>query len=294
MSGYFILSRQIFESAIWRDDSNILKLFIYLIGKARHSSDPKKYNGFKICRGELVTSLSQIAENNEYIANGRLKVWSRSKVSRMLSTLKEHKYIDILSDTYGTHISICNYSTYQDVSSYKSNTSATPLQRACNGDETQMGTNNNGKNVKNEKENPPNPQGDVVGEKANTPKKSRLTEAKKKRVKVTDNSSMMIRIGRWFGRKENTLWNIYEAEALEQVNPDEAEIVVMESFYTAEINKDEGFYRRQSLDTLLNNWTGELDKARRFLEIRENGENRESTYNGMALWEEQQRGGMNQ
>ena len=110
---YFILTRKIFESSIWRDDPHTLKLFIYLIGQARHSKIPKKYSGFEIKRGELVTSLSLIADNNEFFNRGRLGKWSRAKVSRMLSTLKEQGYIMILADTYGTHIKVCNYETYQ-------------------------------------------------------------------------------------------------------------------------------------------------------------------------------------
>lgn len=147
---YFILTRKIFESAIWTDDPHILKLFIYLIGTARHSKEPKKYNGFEIKRGELVTSLSLLSDNNEFVKNGRLQQWSRSKVSRMLNVLNEQGYIKILSDTYGTHISIINYDTYQTPDTYKTNTSATPLKRSCNDTETVLDTNKNDKKEKND------------------------------------------------------------------------------------------------------------------------------------------------
>jgi ribosomal protein S24E len=150
---YFILTRKIFESSIWRDDPHILKLFIYLVGTARHSKEPKKYNNFQIKRGELVTSLSIIAENNEFIKNGRLQQWSRAKVSRMLSVLQEQEYIKLISDTYGTHISICKYNTYQDPNTYKSDTTETILKRFCNDTETVLDTNNNVKKDKKEKNN---------------------------------------------------------------------------------------------------------------------------------------------
>lgn len=152
---YFILTRKIFESAIWRDDPHILKLFIYLIGNARHSKEPKKYNGFEIKRGELVTSLALLSDNNEFIKNGRLQTWSRSKVSRMLKVLEEQEYIKILSDTYGTHISICKYDTYQTPDTYKTNTTETVLKRKRNDTETVLNTNkndNNEENDNNEKE----------------------------------------------------------------------------------------------------------------------------------------------
>jgi len=148
---YFILTRKIFESSIWKDDPHILKLFIYLIGTARHKKDPKKYNGFEIKRGELVTSLSLLADDNEFIKNGRLQQWSRAKVSRMLKVLEEQEYIKILSDTYGTHISILKYDTYQSPSTYKTNTSETPLKRLCNDTETVLSINNNGNKENKEK-----------------------------------------------------------------------------------------------------------------------------------------------
>jgi ribosomal protein S24E len=148
---YFILTRKIFDSAIWRDEPHTLKLFIYLIGHARHSKDPKKYNSFEIKRGELVTSLSIIAEDNEYIQFGKLQKWSRAKVSRMLETLKQQNYIEIISDTYGTHIKVCKYDTYQDPNTYKSDTTETQLKRACNGSETGSSINNHDNPVNNAK-----------------------------------------------------------------------------------------------------------------------------------------------
>jgi hypothetical protein len=149
-NGYFLLSRNIFESAIWRDDPHILKLFIYLIGKSRHSKVPKKYPRVLIKQGELVTSLSQISEDNEYIWNKGIRSWSRSKVSRMLETLEKQGYIKVMTDTYGTHISICNYKTYQNPKSYKSNSYETTLQQPCNNPATTLNINNNDNNDNNE------------------------------------------------------------------------------------------------------------------------------------------------
>ena len=140
---YFIITRKIFDSAIWRDDPHILKLFIYLIGMARHDKIPKKYPGFEVKRGELVTSLAQLSDNNEFFLNGRLQKWSRAKVGRMLEKLIEQCYITKLSDTYGTHISICNYDTYQNPSHYTSDTSDTRVLRACYGSVTGVSTNKN-------------------------------------------------------------------------------------------------------------------------------------------------------
>lgn len=135
---YFILSREIFSSAIWLDNPHILKLFIYLIGNARYKEEPKKYPHFQVNRGEVLTSLHDLSEANEYVEFGKVQKWSRAKVSRMLQTLEKQGYIKTISDTYGTHISICNYNTYQEQARYISdrpdtvpNNSENTLQTPC-------------------------------------------------------------------------------------------------------------------------------------------------------------------
>uniref|UniRef100_A0A6M3L685 Uncharacterized protein n=1 Tax=viral metagenome TaxID=1070528 RepID=A0A6M3L685_9ZZZZ len=154
---YFILSRYIFDSAIWRDDPHTLKLFIWLVGNARHKKEPKKYPHVIINRGELVTSLANIAENNEYVYRNAVRKWSRAMVSRMLAKLEEENYIKLISDTYGTHINICNYDRYQDPKRYKPDSSETDAKQVCNSSETDSRINknvkndNNVKNVKNVK-----------------------------------------------------------------------------------------------------------------------------------------------
>ena len=91
---YFVVTRKIFDSEIWRDNPHVLKLFIYLIGKARNSKNPKKYPGFDIKRGELVTSLTELANNNEYLERNIPKKWSKQRVGRMLKRLQDNGYID--------------------------------------------------------------------------------------------------------------------------------------------------------------------------------------------------------
>lgn len=144
--GYVLIARHIFESPIWRDDPNLLKLWIYLFCKARSRPEPKKYNGFEIKRGELVTSLSIIADENEYLDHGRLKKWSRQQVARMLEKLAKGRdgepdsaYIEIKADTYGTHIRIINYDTYQDPKNYKSDSRETAAEQPSDSRDTGSG-----------------------------------------------------------------------------------------------------------------------------------------------------------
>ena len=96
-------------------------------------------------------------------------------------------------------------------------------------------------------------------------KGKRLTVAEKKRVKVDYTTPIMIRIGKWFGRRESTYWTMAEAEALEQISPmatiDSGEIEILEEYYTRVLPAGND-PRRRDLLTLLNNWYGEIDRAK--------------------------------
>ena len=150
--GYVLLSRRIFDSAIWRDSADVLKLFVYLFGNARHVKKPKKYPGFEVKRGELLTSLNDLAEENEYMERGKVKRWSRAKVARMLKVLEKQEYITLLADTYGTHISICNYEQYQNPKYYKADSGETPANSSETlGANVRTSSENNSNKEKNDK-----------------------------------------------------------------------------------------------------------------------------------------------
>ena len=80
----------------------------------------------------------------------------------------------------------------------------------------------------------------------------------------------MVEIGSWFGRKPDTLWSLYEASALKQLWPlNEGEYRAIRAYYRASpekvVSKFGKDFRRQNVETLLNNWMGELDRAHEFL-----------------------------
>src|SRR3990167_11551762 len=102
--GYVLAARIMQESPLWRTEPHTTKLFLYLMFAAQHENKTKRFFNFEIKRGELITSLSAIAENCPYEDHGMLKYWSRSKVHRMLQKLVENKSIEILEDAKGTHI----------------------------------------------------------------------------------------------------------------------------------------------------------------------------------------------
>lgn len=144
---YIMICRLIVESPIWSDSPELLKLFIYLIIQARYKKEPKRYHDCECKRGEIITSLGDIAKDNSYFEKKKLKTWSRAKVGRMIEKLCGYGYIKLIPDTHGTHIRVINYNKFQDCKTYIPNSSET----IPNSSETIVNTNNNDNKGNNEK-----------------------------------------------------------------------------------------------------------------------------------------------
>lgn len=74
------------------------------------------------------------------------------------------------------------------------------------------------------------------------------------------------RLCSWFDRRITTKWTLKEQRAYRQnahLTPVE-DVEIMEFYYTAKIPQETD-YRRRDIATLLNNWPGELDRARNFM-----------------------------
>jgi hypothetical protein len=123
--GYVVLARTSLDSKLWQCGPDAVRLAVYLILQARYKIEPKKYPGFVIGRGEVLTSLSLIADDCSWFENRRVHKWSRGKVSRMLEALINIGFCESKSDTYGTHLKICNYELYQNLDNYKSDSNGT-------------------------------------------------------------------------------------------------------------------------------------------------------------------------
>ena len=71
-------------------------------------------------------------------------------------------------------------------------------------------------------------------------------------------------VGSWFNRRETTPWSPRELAAWKALgNIPADDVATLGGYYNAKIPKATD-YRRRDLLTLLNNWTGELDRARKF------------------------------
>lgn len=153
--GYILLARIMTEKTLWQCSPEVLRVAIYLLLEARHQKEPKKFTGFVLHRGEVLTSYANISEDCSWFENRMIRKFPRSKVGRILDKLVEIEFINRISDTYGTHISICNYSKYQLPENYKSDSGRTVVEQQCDNSETVVGTlnnDNNGKNVNKKKD----------------------------------------------------------------------------------------------------------------------------------------------
>jgi hypothetical protein len=67
-----------------------------------------------------------------------------------------------------------------------------------------------------------------------------------------------------FNRRDSTVWSAKEMKAFDAACPiDDADLAAVEEYYRAERHKEKNICRRDLL-TLLNNWPGEVDRARAF------------------------------
>lgn len=72
-------------------------------------------------------------------------------------------------------------------------------------------------------------------------------------------SELQLKINSWYSRRSSTPWSPKEVKALKAIpEPDPEDLTLLET-YT--LNSP---YRRRDILTLLNNWQGEIDRARQW------------------------------
>lgn len=149
--GFIALSRDLIDSSLWQLPPDHLRVALYLLLKARHKSNNHTLpDGTKIRRGELVTSMLLIAENCSYYENRMIREMSRKKALNILNNLESIGFLERNSHRKGTHITLCNYDTYQTFGNYKLHEGETLGEHRGNTEGTQRATNNNANNANNE------------------------------------------------------------------------------------------------------------------------------------------------
>jgi hypothetical protein len=124
MSGFILVSRDLLDNDLWRMNSDLVRLFLYLLLKASYGKQEFTYSRgattITVRKGEFLRSLRRMGEDCAYVGNNRLVTWSTSRVAAMLKTLEDDGRIKILSNsTLGTLVKVVNYESYQSFSAYK-------------------------------------------------------------------------------------------------------------------------------------------------------------------------------
>ena len=146
--GFAMLARATLDSRMWSLGPDCRSLAIWLILRARFDRTPSKFAGFDVGRGEVLTSLSAIADDCAWRENRTVHRWSREKVRRMLAKLCEVGFCLELRDSGGTHIRLCNYDRYQLSDNYNSHSNETTPRQLRDNCETTACTYNKGKKGK--------------------------------------------------------------------------------------------------------------------------------------------------
>lgn len=88
----------------------------------------------------------------------------------------------------------------------------------------------------------------------------RQNQMQTQKEKQIPNTELQTRINGWFKRRESTPWSPKELKALREIESQkhpEEDIALLEAYYTSGYQ-----YLRRDIQTLLNNWASEIDRAR--------------------------------
>ena len=142
MSGWIKIHREIQDHWIWQERREFSKLEAWLdiLLTVNHADNKVLINNklYTVKRGESLNSL---------VTWSKRWNWSKSRVKRFFDLLQKQSMIELKSDQNTTHLTVCNYDSYQG----ERNTNETQTKRRRNADETQTDTNKNEKNEKNDK-----------------------------------------------------------------------------------------------------------------------------------------------
>ncbi|MFL0266825.1 hypothetical protein [Candidatus Clostridium radicumherbarum] len=155
VGGYLLLARKIIESEIYKKPLLYLKVWIYLLQKAQHSS----YKQLK--RGQVRTSISEIMEACSWYVGYRKVTPTKDQIYQIIEWLRkpregaageamETTMITTTRATQGMLINIDSYSFYQDPKNYESSSTSTAEAEAVATRE-QQDPNNINNNEKNDK-----------------------------------------------------------------------------------------------------------------------------------------------
>lgn len=124
--GYILLSRKLIESEIWNMSPLHLKVWLYILMKARHEADEAK--GFE--RGECLISIPELQEVCSYKVGYRTEKPTKHQIDNILRWLRKtseatNEYdmktsmITTTKTTRGMVVKVHNYNVYQNPKNYE-------------------------------------------------------------------------------------------------------------------------------------------------------------------------------
>lgn len=121
--GFILLSRDILDKpSIWRGDSDVLKLWLFIILRCNFGTKSYVYQGVEVKRGQFLRSLRSIAADCSYTVRNKRVEWSPAKVERMLQKLERDgriRMIDHGIPNAGTLVEVVNWEQRQSGSSFR-------------------------------------------------------------------------------------------------------------------------------------------------------------------------------
>lgn len=268
-SGYIKFYRKIMDSNLWLDETftrgqawaDMIMLASYCDGYVRISG-----RRIEVKRGQLAWSVQRLS---------RRWKWSDGKTDRFLNELSNDGMIVHQNAVVTSLISIINYDQYQ---------SNEAPDRAP--DEAHS---KNWKEGKEGKEDPEPPIAPLPGGGSGKGPASPSSHAPAPAEKSEDEArrkDVAHRLNELYRRRESTRWSDREVRAMRKIWPvSEDDLRLIEAYYTAAISPDKDI-RRRDLLTLLNNWPGEVDRARNYLSRAESASSAPSRgANTLSTWE---------
>ena len=108
----FYMSDKIFLNSIWNSAPENVKVWVWLLGKAKHPT--LEHNGIKVKYGQVLTSLLDIGKMLQYDIGGRKsRVYKKKFIWDMLQRFIKEEMIETKKVSTGILITIDKYEQYQ-------------------------------------------------------------------------------------------------------------------------------------------------------------------------------------
>ncbi len=142
MAGAFLITRDIFQSPIWLNQTEF-RLFFLIVGQANYSDKPQVYGDVQVGKGQWLRSLRNLQFDLEYKENNAIKRPGLSTIKRTIDKLVRDGRVVTKTTELGTLFTVCNYCKYQNLDTYRDGTRNSTRNSSGTAAEQQRNNNNN-------------------------------------------------------------------------------------------------------------------------------------------------------